>query len=118
MLPSFSIGSDGLPNVSWDDQSDPRHSLARFIGSEIYRSLSTADELLAALNEAKHAARQWQWHGNSHSLDLRGNRCAIIDHYADLEGRQAPEVEMDALEVSEAISRWKEFVLQLGIRHA
>jgi hypothetical protein len=104
-------------NIIWDDTADPRHRLARFIGSEIYLSLSAADELLAALHDAKLGGEQWQWHGNSHSLVLRGDRCAIIDHYADLESGQIPEVEMDASEVSEAITRWKEFVLRLGIRH-
>lgn len=117
MIPIYSVGLDGKPWTSWTNPHDPRHRISEFILAEVYLSLDNADDLLRALADPVSRKNGWEWHGNSHSLRMRGDRCAIIDHYPDLGDVPQSELELDSDQLAEAIAAWKEFVLRAGNGH-
>ena len=114
MIPCYSVGLDGKPWASWSDPNDPRHRISEFIRAEIHLSLDNADDLLCALSDSARAEHGWEWHGNSHSLRLEGDRCFLVDHYPHLGDEPLPDLELGVEHLAEAIRAWKEFVRNRG----
>ena len=118
MIPLYSVGRDGKPWSSWNNSHDPRHRISEFILAEIYLFLENADEMLCALADPACRQNGWEWHGNSHSLRLKGDRCFLVDHYPNLEDQPQPDLELDIAQLAEAIAAWKEFVRETSDHHS
>jgi hypothetical protein len=116
MMPLFSVGADGRPDVSWDDPYDPRHVLAHFIGSEIYLFLDNADVFLQAVADIKRGDKDtWCWSGNSFSLELVKEGCTITDQWTEPDDPYPGMVHLTVQEFGDVIAAWREFVVSQGL---
>src|SRR4051794_10908837 len=94
-LPLFTVEPNNLPAASWADDTDIRHLIARFLGSEVHQALSNADAFLGAIQAVReNRLDHWEWNGNSYSVRLGGESRVIEDHYPDLGGDQQSRGEL------------------------
>lgn len=110
-MPLFSARPDGRPDVSWHDPSDPRFSLAHFLGSEIYLSLDNAESFLRAADAVERGELEtWHWGGNSFSVELRKERGVITDIWWEPGDPSLGTVELTLPEFRSLIASWRDFV--------